>query len=94
MKQNVAALTKSMTFIGTVIGGWLFVTSTFVSAEDFYRSNLDIQASFIEMQIDIIEDRIERAREALNVAKQSRLEHRRDLLESHQAIILLKQIEQ
>lgn len=94
MTNNLSSISKLLVFIGTVIAGWLFVTSTFVTAKDFYNFNLSIQSSFIEMQIDIIEDRIDRARDDKNDNKQERLEHRRDLLEQHQAIILEKQITQ
>ena len=86
-------LGKVFVLIGTIIAGWVYLTSNFVGAAEFRQHNYTVHASFIEMQIDIIEDRIDRALKAGEDMKVKKLNHRRDRLERKQEIITVKQLD-
>lgn len=78
--------------IGTVIVAWLFLSTQFVKAQDYYEDNLMVQLSFVEITIHILEDRIERANKAGDANKATRLYRRLMLLEKKQVIIEGKQL--
>lgn len=86
-------LAKLFVLVGTIIAGWVYLTSNFVSSAEFRKHNYTIHASFIEMQIDIIEDRIDRALKSGDDMKVMKLSRRRDRMESKQEIITQKQFD-
>jgi len=86
-------LAKVFALVGTIIAGWVYLTSNFVSSAEFRKHNYTIHASFTEMQIDIIEDRMDRALESGEDMKLKKLSRRRDRLERKQEIITEKQLE-
>ena len=90
---SVTQASKIFAFIGTTIGAWIFLTATFVNAADYHADSLSMQSTLIEMQLDNLEDRIERASSKLDSDKVRKLEHRRDRLERKQDIIMEEQLE-
>ncbi len=90
---SISSLSKVFALIGTIIGAWLFLSSTFVNAADYREDSLIIQASFVEMQLYALEDRIDRAKYTLNSELVDKLERRRNRLERQQEIIMEKQFE-
>lgn len=90
---TVTQVSKVFGLIGMIAGALLFLFSTFVLAADYRDDQLTMQATFIEMQLDSLEDRIERATYKLDIDKVNKLEHRRDRLEKKQDIIMGKQLE-
>ena len=79
-EMPVKTLRNYALLLGTVIGGWIFCTEYFALAGDLTQLQnntqkelvelkLDSEISTNEMQMDIIEDRIERAQKNNNLPK-------------------------
>jgi len=91
-KSKTRELAEIVGVVATFAAAWVYVTSNLVFAADYYRDNLVIQQSFVEINIDILEDRIERANRTGDVNKAIRLGRRLVLLEQKQVIIVEKQL--
>ena len=87
------SLKHSLAIIGTIIGAWIFATEYFALASDVKQYELTTEQAFVEMQIDIIEDRIERAEETGRINKIKRLNKRLKRIEKRQELLELIQLE-
>jgi len=60
--MNVNELIKTGTLVGGVIGGWLFATTYFATAEAMEAQSKKLNETMTYIQIDIAEDRLYRLR--------------------------------
>lgn len=76
---------RGLTIIASIIAGWLFLSSQFVNAENYYKDNLNIQEQLVEINISILEYRIDNTNGDVN--KKALLERRLTTLEKRKSII-------
>ena len=88
---SVASVSKVIALITSIIAAWIFLTSNFVSAADYREDSLVMQATLVEINLDIIEDRLDRETDE---ARKEKLKHRRAKLERQQEIIMERQLDQ
>ena len=91
-KNTIKYVAEILGLIGLIIVAWLFLSAHFVNAQDYYKDNLVIQESFVDINIDILEDRIERANKNGDVNKAIRLGRRLVQKEQQQSIIIEKRL--
>ena len=77
----------SVSTIGTVVGGWLFLDSYFAKAEELKSTQISTEQAMIEIQLDILEDRLERAKNSGDVEKQKRIMRRYRKLQKRQELL-------
>ena len=79
--------------IASVIIVWLFLTTQFVSAADYQEDRLDFKATLISMQLDLVQDRLDRAVARNDTVQIKKIERHRDQLERQQGMIMEKQLD-
>ncbi len=90
---TVSSVSKVIGLIGSVVVAWVFLTSTFVSAGEYHEDQLALRATLVAIQVNLVEEQIDRAEKDYDMEKVKKLEHTRGKLERQQEIIMEKQLE-
>lgn len=89
---TVSAVMKIFGLIGTIIGAWLVLQSTFVIAGDYQEDRLSTLLRFLNSDIRTIENSIENSRSHDDSKRVIQLEHERNDLEQQRRDIRQRQL--
>jgi len=92
-QKTIKHIAEGFGLVASVIVGWLFISAQFVSAADYQKDRLDLQATMLSIQLDYVEDRLDRAIARRDVDQIKKIEHHRGQLERQQVIIMEKQLD-
>lgn len=83
-KLPIKALMPYITLLGIVFSVWFFFNDHFALAEDLNNYQITTEQSMLEMQMDTVEDRLDRAKKENDQDKIDKLNRRLNRLEDRQ----------